>query len=57
MSLRATAMRIVIFGGAAIALGALLLEARRRSRRAFHTIRSATERWEDEGGALRGRRD
>jgi hypothetical protein len=46
----------LILTGAALILTAWCLAARRRSRsRTRHeSSRRATERWEDEGGALRG---
>jgi len=49
-------MRIVILGGALVLLAALVLRRRRRTEmRERQNKGSATERWEDEGGAIRGR--
>ena len=48
-------MRIVILSGALLLLAALALHSRRRNVRERRRTSSATERWEDEGGALRGR--
>jgi hypothetical protein len=52
-------VRILLLTGIALAVAAACLTARKQSRlrsRRRQSIRSATERWEDEGGALRARR-
>ncbi len=41
--------------GAVFGLCAVAWQARRSYRRRCQRLRSAVERWEDEGGALRGR--
>ena len=51
-------MRILILGGVVLVVAIAVLNARRgrnRMRAGGQPSRSATERWEDEGGALRGR--
>ena len=50
-------MRILIFAAAVLVVTVTVLGARRgmRLRAGPQPSRSATERWEDEGGALRGR--
>jgi hypothetical protein len=50
-------MRILIVSGVLLVVAALVLQGRRRNRprTAPQAGRNATERWEDEGGALRGR--
>lgn len=51
-------MRILILGGVMLAVTVAVLKARRGTSRLRARPRQsapATERWEDEGGALRGR--
>jgi hypothetical protein len=50
-------MRIVILSAVVLAVAAVVLQARRGRRLRTHpqAARNATERWEDEGGAIRGR--
>ena len=51
-------MRILILTGVVLAVAAVCLRTRRQARlhrRMRRSMRSATERWEDEGGALRAR--
>lgn len=51
-------MRTLIFGGVMLLVAVALLEGRRRAKRVRAGVQPssrATERWEDEGGAVRGR--
>ena len=48
-------MRILIVSGALVLLAVVAVRSRRRTVRERKRTSSATERWEDEGGALRGR--
>jgi hypothetical protein len=50
-------MRTLILTGVALLLGAWFFGARRRTARRAQSSHRATERWEDEGGALREPRD
>jgi hypothetical protein len=43
--------------GVALLLGAWFFDGRRRAARRAQSSRRATERWEDEGGALRDPQD
>lgn len=51
-------MRILILGGVILMVAVAVLKAQRgtnRVRAGGQPSRGATERWEDEGGAIRGR--